>query len=182
LQLNASQLDEDEQDSITWNFTWNGDYTTTSAYHAQFLGARLTNMNKMVWKVWTPTKRKFFAWLAIRNRIWMAYRLERRGLDNYGFCPLCKQTQGMAKHIFSRCSYTKMLWDMVKCWPGIPSVRTHEWAVHTSLREWWKLMLCNAMENRKAMSSITMLATLMIWKERNARFFNNRLAPPIILL
>jgi hypothetical protein len=31
--------------------TSNGEYKTTSAYKAQFLGATLTNMNKMVWKL-----------------------------------------------------------------------------------------------------------------------------------
>jgi hypothetical protein len=38
------------------------------------------------------------------------------------------------------------------------------------------------MENRKAISSITMLVTWTIWKERNARVFNNKSAPPTILL
>jgi hypothetical protein len=127
VQLNAFQLIEGVQDSITWNLTSNGEYTTTSAYKAQFFGATLTDMNKMVWKVWAPPKVKFFAWLAIRNRIWTADRLERRGWDNCGLCPLCMQTQETAAHLFSQCRYTKRLWDMVKSWLGIPSVRTHEW-------------------------------------------------------
>jgi hypothetical protein len=63
VQLKVFQLVEDAQDSITWNLTLNGDYTTTFAYNAQFLGATVTNMNKMVWKVWPPRKIKFFAWL-----------------------------------------------------------------------------------------------------------------------
>ena len=33
----------------------------------------------------------------------------------------------------------------------------------------------------KAMASVTMLVCWMIWKERNARVFNNKSAPPPIL-
>jgi hypothetical protein len=62
------------------------------------------------------------------------------------------------------------------------SSHTHEWAGDISPREWWKMILCNAMENRKAMSFITMLVTWTIWKERKARVFNNKSALPTILL
>jgi hypothetical protein len=72
--------------------------------------------------------------------------------------------------------------DMVKIWLGIPSIHTHEWEGDTSLRDWWKMMVCNAMENRKAMSSITILDTWKMWKHRNTRFFNKTSAPQYILL
>jgi hypothetical protein len=39
-------------------------------------------------------------------------------------------------------------------------------------------MLKDAMANRKAMASLTMLVTWTIWKERNARVFNHKSAPP----
>jgi hypothetical protein len=139
-------------------------------------------MNKMAWKVWAPPKVNFFAWLAIRNRIWTANCRERRGWDNCRLCPLCIQIQETAAHLISQCRYTKRLWNMVKSWLGIPSVCTHEWAGDAFLREWCKMMLCNAMESRKVMSSITVLVTWTIWKERNARVFNNKFAPPTILL
>ena len=56
-----------------------GEYSAKSAYKAQFMGAILTPMKKVIWKVWAPPKVKFFAWLAIQNLVWTADRRERRG-------------------------------------------------------------------------------------------------------
>jgi mannosylglycoprotein endo-beta-mannosidase len=175
--LQRIQLVEHIDDSIIWNTTSNGEYSSTAAYNAQFFGAMTTNMNKIVWKVWAPPKIKFFAWLALQNRIWTADRLERRGRTNCGLCPLCKQTQETAAHLFSHCRYSKRLWGLVKCWIGIPSICTHEWTDDLTLLDWWAKMLKDAMANRKAMASLTMLVTWTIWKERNARVLNHKSAP-----
>jgi hypothetical protein len=42
-------------------------------------------------------------------------------------------------------------------------------------------MTCAANPNCKAMKSLTMLVSWTIWKERNARVFNNKAAPTTIL-
>jgi hypothetical protein len=55
----------DNLDTISWNLTFNGEYSSASAYEAQFIGAMPTNFNKMVWKNWATPKVKFFSWLAI---------------------------------------------------------------------------------------------------------------------
>ena len=57
----------------------------------------------MVWKAWAPPKLKFFAWLALQDRIWTADRLEKRGWPNCGPCPLCKREQEMGIHLFVKC-------------------------------------------------------------------------------
>jgi hypothetical protein len=76
--LSHIQLHPDRQDNINWNFKPDGKFTTGSAYHAQFVGATQTNFKQLIWKVWAPPKCKFFAWLAIQNRIWTADRLQAR--------------------------------------------------------------------------------------------------------
>ena len=76
------------------------EYSAKSAYKAQFMGAILTPMKKVIWKVWAPPKVKFFAWLAIQNRVWTVDRLERRGMQNCGLCPLCKREFESAAHLF----------------------------------------------------------------------------------
>jgi hypothetical protein len=181
-ELNGIQLREHEEDSIVWNLTPNGEYSTTSAYNAQFFGSTLTNMNKMVWKAWATPKAKFFAWLAIQNRLWTADRLEKRGWDNCGLCPLCKQTQETAAHLFSHCRFTKRVWNLIKNWLGLSNIRTNEWGANLNIKEWWTMMTIEASPNRKAMTSLVMLTSWTIWKERNARVFNARAAPPPILL
>ena len=175
--LREAPLREDIQDTIVWNLTSNGEYSTSSAYKAQFFGATSTNMNKLVWKAWAPPKIKFFAWLAIQNRLWTADRLEKRGWNNCGLCPLCKQTGETAAHLFTQCRYSRRLWGMIKSWLGASCIREEEWTADITIEEWWTLMACKA----KAMASVTMLVSWTIWKERNARVFNNKSAPPTIL-
>jgi hypothetical protein len=175
--LREVHLHEDTQDTIVWNLTTNGEYTSASAYKAQFFGAISSNMNKLVWKAWAPPKIKFFAWLAIQNRLWTADRLEKRGWDNCGLCPLCKQTGETATHLFSQCRYSRRLWGFIKDWVGTTCIRMEEWTVELHIEDWWTMMASKA----KAMASVTMLASWLIWKERNARVFNNKSAPPTVL-
>jgi hypothetical protein len=138
--LSVVQLYEDNVDAISWNLTPNGEYSSASAYDAQFFGATLTSFNKMVWKVWATPKVKFFVWFAIPNRIWTVDHLERRGWENCGLCPLCKQTQETTTHLFSHCRYTKRLWGMVKNWNRIFTIHTQEWTTNLTIDEWWTLM------------------------------------------
>jgi hypothetical protein len=46
--LQRIQLVEHIDDTITWNTTSNGEYSSTAAYNAQFFGSLITNMNKIV--------------------------------------------------------------------------------------------------------------------------------------
>jgi hypothetical protein len=50
-ELNNVHLRE-KVDNIVRNLTSSGEYSTTSAYNAQFLGNTHTWMNKLVWKIW----------------------------------------------------------------------------------------------------------------------------------
>jgi hypothetical protein len=67
--LSNIRLHSDREDKIKWKFQPDGKFTTGSAYHAQFIGSTQTNFKHLIWKVWAPPKCKFFAWLAIQNRI-----------------------------------------------------------------------------------------------------------------
>ena len=114
-------------------------------------------MNKVVWKASAPPKIKFFAWLAIQNRLWTADRLEKRGLTNCGLCPLCKQAQETAAHLFFQCRYSKRIWGMVKNWLGLHYLSFSDWTPGHGLGDWWISMSDSRTPNRKAMESITML-------------------------
>jgi hypothetical protein len=71
---------------------------------------------------------------------------------------------------------------MVKNWTGFSTIHTHEWTTNLSIDEWWTLMSYKASPIRKGIASLTMLVSWTIWKEQNARVFNNKAAPPTILL
>jgi hypothetical protein len=80
--LDGVQLHEENVDSIFWNLSSNGEYPSALAYNTQFFGATLSCFNKLVWKNWAPPKIKFFAWLAICNRLWTADHLEKICWEN----------------------------------------------------------------------------------------------------
>ena len=165
--LSHINISQDVHDTIIWKLSPNGEYSAKSAYKAQFMGAILTPMNKVIWKVWAPPKVKFFAWLAIQNRVWTADRLERRGMQNCGLCPLCKREFESAAHLFYRCRYTMRLWRLIRDWLQIGDINTNQWAAHHSLSSWWTHMA----RRSKAMATLTLLTTWTIWNERNARVF-----------
>jgi len=39
-------------DTLTWKFQKNGDYSASSAYHAQFIGTTRNNFETIIWKAW----------------------------------------------------------------------------------------------------------------------------------
>jgi hypothetical protein len=63
----------------------NGEYSTSSAYEAQFLGLVHSDMYSIIWKAWAPPKAKHHAWLAIQNRLWTTDRLQKGGGQIVGF-------------------------------------------------------------------------------------------------
>ena len=67
---------------------------------------------------------------------------------------------------------------MVKEWLGATFIHMEDWTADLSIEAWWTKMACKS----KAMASVTMLVSWTIWKERNARVFNNKSAPPLVLL
>jgi hypothetical protein len=63
-----------------------------------------------------------------------------------------------------------------------PQVRIHDCSIDLSIDEWWSTITYKVTSNRKAMTSLTMPISWTIWKERNSRVFQNKFAPPPILL
>ena len=130
-----------------------------------------------VWKIWAPPKCKFFAWLAINNRIWTADRLQRRGWPNCNLCPLCKQVQESAAHLLFQCRYTIRVWRMVKDWLGLQDVHPSNWSDATSVKEWWSHNANRKNQSLKPLASLMLLISWELWKERNARIFRNEAVP-----
>ena len=175
-------LDEQAEDETVWKHANDGIYTAATAYKAQFLGLTLSPMDCMVWKVWAPPKVKFFAWLALQDRIWTVDRLERRGWPNCGLCPLCKREQETGAHLFFKCRYTIRLWRDIIEKIGLHHMDTSTWHLHETVKEWWDKRTDCTNPNWHAMASLTMLVSWTIWNKRNARVFRHKCMPaPVIL-
>jgi hypothetical protein len=62
--VRQTTLQPQQSDSISWTLTSSVDYTTASAYKAQFHD-QAHPVLPAIWKSWAPPKCKFFAWLIL---------------------------------------------------------------------------------------------------------------------
>uniref|UniRef100_A0A453PZ75 Reverse transcriptase zinc-binding domain-containing protein n=1 Tax=Aegilops tauschii subsp. strangulata TaxID=200361 RepID=A0A453PZ75_AEGTS len=175
-------LRNDMQDTISWKFTTNGEYSASTAYLAQFADLTYNTNNATIWKMWAPPKCKFFAWLVLQNRVWTADRLTRRGWPNCGLCPLCKQVQESAAHLLFQCRFSGRVWNEITVWLGIHHYTPLTWRNEDSVRARWIKAVGAGDQHRKALASVMMLVSWEIWKERNARIFRNMAAPTTIVV
>ena len=136
----------------------------------------------MIWKNWAPPKVKFFAWLALQDRIWTADRLAKRGWKNCGLCPLCKREPETGPHLFFKCRHTIRLWSMLVAKLGLEHVDISTWRLPGSVEEWWDRRAGMDIPSRKAMASLIMLVSWTLWNERNARVYRRKSTPLPILL
>jgi hypothetical protein len=54
LLISPTQLQQNEEDTISWNLTLHGKYTASSAYKVQFIGHVKTPELATIWKTWAP--------------------------------------------------------------------------------------------------------------------------------
>uniref|UniRef100_A0A8R7R329 Reverse transcriptase zinc-binding domain-containing protein n=1 Tax=Triticum urartu TaxID=4572 RepID=A0A8R7R329_TRIUA len=139
-------------------------------------------MHVTVWKSWAPPKCKFFAWLVMQNRVWTVGRLARRGWPNCGLCPLCMQTGESSTHLLCHCRFSVRVWCDIVQWLGLQDVIPTEWSTATSVKDWWLQIAQSRAPSRSAMTSLLMLVSWEIWKERNARVFRNSATPTAVLV
>ena len=160
-------------DNLSWKFEENGEYTTSSAYHAQFISATQNNFEALIWKPWAPPKCKFFSWLAIQNRVWTADRLEARRWPNQGTCTLCRLHAETGLHLFRDCRFTKRLWKEIATWAQNSNLHPSAWPHSETLENWWTAMSNAPSTRRKGLRSLIILVCWEVWKERNSRVFEH---------
>lgn len=126
-----------------------------------------------IWKCWAPLKCKIFAWLAFKYRLWTCDRRARHGLQLLPSpCYVCDQEEDNVDHILVRCVYAREVWHLsltrLRIDIGIPLYTD-------SLESWW-LRSQSIMPRRvkKGFDLIVLLVSWTVWKQRNARAFNNR--------
>ena len=57
----------------------------------------------MLWRTKAPPKVKLFFWLALHQKLWIANRRKRHGLQDDDACALCDQHTETASHLFLGC-------------------------------------------------------------------------------
>jgi hypothetical protein len=70
---------------------------------------------------------------------------------------------------------------MIRYWLGLVDFDPTSWSPFDDVEEWWTTIALAHEGRRKAMASLLMLVTWELWKERNARNFNNVSTLPIVI-
>ena len=108
----------EEDDVISWRWTADGEYTSKSAYLAQFNGSINTFNATAIWKAQAEGKHKFFAWLLVQSKILTADKLTARNWPCNPVCPLCDQSMESAEHLCLHCTFAQEVWVKVRSWSG----------------------------------------------------------------
>ncbi|WVZ55767.1 hypothetical protein U9M48_006389 [Paspalum notatum var. saurae] len=176
------ELQPNNEDAITWKFTSSGEYSSNSAYRAQFFGSVQTDLKHLIWQTWAPPKCKFFSWLAIQNRIWTSDRLHARGWDNAGQCPLCRRAPESGIHLFAECRFTRRIWKELSSWTATQGLDPRNWRPSGNLHHWWTSTDAVPSTSKKGLRSLIILVCWDIWMERNNRIFNRSESPNGVVL
>jgi hypothetical protein len=176
--LSDVQLSPDIEDSIIWTISPNGCYSASSAYKAQFMASLPCAFGSIIWKTWAPPKCRFFAWLAVQNRLWTADRLAKRGWPHTPSCQLCRCTPETARHILFECRYSRRIWSAAASWLSCPDLLLSMGTNRPKVLEYWQATAKSPSSSPKGLKTAIMLIAWEIWKERNERVFNGKSSLP----
>jgi hypothetical protein len=165
----------DEPDKITCKWTAHGEYTSRSAYNAQFLGSYSQFHGKSIWKADSEGKHKFFAWLLVQSKILTADKLMSRQWPCNPVCSLCNQEQETAAHLVLHCSFARQVWERMEEWTQL--VRLPENGIE--IVDWWQKELVQLpKKTRRLKAAMMMYCAWNLWKERNRRVFGQKVKNP----
>jgi hypothetical protein len=134
----ATQLDEftllfmtlaplsltEHNDTISWTWTADGKYSAALAYDCQYLGAMSNFADINLWSATAEQKTKFFAWLALHNRVLTADNMMKKHWSCEPTCALCSSLIESTEHILSKCNYTEAVWDIMAHRFNLPQCAT----------------------------------------------------------
>jgi hypothetical protein len=136
-----------EDDIHSWRHETSGIYSAKSCYKALITGSIVFEPWKRLWKSWAPPKCKFFLWMAIRERVWTADRLQKRGLPHPVVCPLCDQAQETVQHILTSCVLAPQFWFSILSPCGFGHLAPSSSA--STFAEWWQDMNCRVIKDKR---------------------------------
>jgi hypothetical protein len=117
-------LDDNRADEIVWTKTTNGEYSARSAYQLQFQGSVISDFQSLTWKVWAPSRFRFFIWLILQNQVWTADRLMQCQWSNDYFCQHCIRNLETITYLMMECPYTRSVWSSISDRTSLP--RLHQ--------------------------------------------------------
>ena len=128
------QLTANSPDVLLWRWPASMSYSSSSAYHALFVGASRPLGAKELWKVFAPAKVKHFFWLALHRKCWTAARRHRHGLQQSPNYVLCSTGVEEIDHILLSCAFSQQVWHTVL---GVLGLVQAVFTAADSFWSWW---------------------------------------------
>jgi hypothetical protein len=161
------------EDTITWKWSADGQYSASSAYNIQF-SSNYSTMNLCpIWKAMVEPRCRFFAWTLLHKRILTADNLLKRGWPCNPLCCLCNSAPETILHLCKDCSFSREVWNKVLSWANLPFLNGI--LGDTSLYDWWTGLrsLCNR-QSRRCFDGLLIHFWWILWLERNNRIFQSQ--------
>ncbi|WVZ92634.1 hypothetical protein U9M48_038683, partial [Paspalum notatum var. saurae] len=150
IRLQHTHLRENIADSITWKWTPDGIYSTSSAYRAQFLGAYRRHKNKLL----------------------TADNLAHRGWPHQTPCSLCHGPLETGLHLCLQCPFALAVWNQILSWEGWALPQQANPSNFNSINEWWVSMASLIKKDRRRdFNGIAICTMWNIWKEHDRSIF-----------
>jgi hypothetical protein len=175
--LATIQLQPGTPDSVSWRWTTDHKYSATSAYVSQFEGSLRFDFIQTIWRSEAPLKCRIFAWLAALSKCHTADCLAKKSWPHNAACVLCLSEPETALHLLATCPVTIRLWRKILSAANLPAALVP--SSNTNQLQGWLLDTSNTFPTaaRKSWVSLVHLTWWTLWKERNARIFQNSAAP-----
>jgi hypothetical protein len=127
-------------------------------------------------------KCRFFARLAVQNRLWTSDRLAISGWPHQPSCQLCRCQPERARHILFECRFSKLVWQQAVSWLSYPSLLNDLGSGRGTVLQYWHAITTSPSACPKGLKSAVILIGWELWKERNARVFNNKASTSLALM
>ena len=92
-----------EDDSISWMFVENKEFSVKSCYNILNDGGLISAFRTNIWKSIAPLKVKIFSWLVFHGKILSQVNLIKRGWTGPLYCDICGFYEESFSHIFLHC-------------------------------------------------------------------------------
>jgi hypothetical protein len=103
-----------QADEISWRFSSNKVYSTSSPYDIQFSCSIADFQWSQLWQAKAENKCNFFCWLALQNKLWTTDRILKHGGQANPTCQLCCTQPESVIHMLSECLYLISVWRFAK--------------------------------------------------------------------
>ncbi|KAL4565209.1 hypothetical protein LXL04_029295 [Taraxacum kok-saghyz] len=136
------------------------------------------NGDNFMWVNWLPIKLNCFVWRMRMDRIPLSNNLSSRGITvNSCVCKLCFKEDENVDHVFFRCDYSLSVWNWLCKWSRLMDTTPINFDTFgVSVNSW-----IGDGKRKKLLLSLGYAVMWLIWKERNERFFGNKINNPMKL-